>query len=1183
MADWEVDAEEPAGKAWEVESEQPIARRGGVRSEFARTSTLARDAAGPTQPDPLTQKPDPRQPLPDGVTPSAAGAGRGVVNPMRAAVQRADAPFQNRDEAINDAVDRIELGAPAEDVFGAFERMGIGRQEIIQRGAQLGGKAFAPQTTRPANNELLAGPTGFDEVRPVEPSALQEAGNTVRRGAEQFKQSVDSARFLSGGIDASQMAEAQRVGQRRMGALAPSGDVAAGLDRLQDANKTGEWGPVLSAIAQPQNWKALASLVTESAVSTAPMMLAGSLAMALGGVAAGMPVTTATSFAQEYAAALGDELEKRGIDASDPVKVATALQDPDLRQAIDQRGKIRGAAVGAFDGITMGFAGALGRALHRAQAAGTLTKGQAIRGAAAGAGVEMAGGGLGEFIGQKGVGESKPLDVAVEIAAEGPSGVVDVATSFLTPRSKAGQPTLPPTQLRTDSINRFGEMAAAFGLPEKAVARAREAAANMPAGDVPAFLAKLADAYNKRGMFAKPLEPQAVTELQAAIDGPPPEATPTEGTKQDAAVSSIESTLKAAGALPDEALAPAGLADEQPAEPPKVEGEKINREWSTFAPESGTLGIPRSQMPQIAAEHRGALVNFLNARGVAHQMEEVDPATLKPTQAEFQPKKVAGIAESGNGRSILVSGDGHVLDGHHQWKAALDAGRPVRAVILDAPIQDLLRLSHQFPSSTTARGPSKTATAAPQASAADNQQGAADGQAQEEAQGLLTNAPADVTTAGATEQAGVRNDQPELPDPARLAAGTPDERGAAGARSSGDQRPGADVANGRGKPAAAPVPGGREAGAVGDGGGSDAALKVRELVAPTRHQIGQETAEDLAALLGHKLERKGSISWADIPSDIANRIGTSESIGLKDAMAMDPVGVVKALGGKASSESQQGADQSRFPHIKTITGLSMGPGGRLTPKPIAQGKALHRETNLSGLDDLLRLDGQADTRRIFVTDNPDLAIGQGDNKGVQVTFRPDSLSGTEHRKPMTGDVSGREYETDFSAPRAVQTVTMAADDVKKLRGLTKRALADFDREDLPDGRVRFHRKGIEWTPTEGVARRVIGKYGQAPGTAQAIELRPNDDGTLTPHTGKYPMVDFESGAPIKIPGDATDAQAAEAIRKAGALTSKDKFYGVKPDEQAKPAPTPERTEAEKTADLRRRIDGLKALLACLQS
>ncbi|HCL3680735.1 TPA: PLxRFG domain-containing protein [Pseudomonas aeruginosa] len=133
-----------------------------------------------------------------------------------------------------------------------------------------------------------------------------------------------------------------------------------------------------------------------------------------------------------------------------------------------------------------------------------------------------------------------------------------------------------------------------------------------------------------------------------------------------------------------------------------IEGKDIGEGWAEFNKESGTVGIPRADMPQIKAEHRGAMVNFLHARGVQHQEETVPADSLKPTQAEFSRDKVAKAKgfEGGN-RSILVSRDGHVLDGHHQWMAARDNGEEVKVIRLDAPIRDLVKLAHEFPSSTT--------------------------------------------------------------------------------------------------------------------------------------------------------------------------------------------------------------------------------------------------------------------------------------------------------------------------------------------------------------------------------------------------------------------------------------------------------------------------------------------------
>jgi len=157
------------------------------------------------------------------------------------------------------------------------------------------------------------------------------------------------------------------------------------------------------------------------------------------------------------------------------------------------------------------------------------------------------------------------------------------------------------------------------------------------------------------------------------------------------------------------------------------------REWQAFPPESGTLGTPRAEMPQIAAEHRGAMVNFLAARGITHEQTEVDPSTLKPTQAEFSPAKVlrAREFEGDADRSILISSDNHVLDGHHQWMAKLSTGEPVKVIRLDAPISKLVSEVHEFPSSTVADGATTTETtnaAVPAERALETQAPAAEGQ-----------------------------------------------------------------------------------------------------------------------------------------------------------------------------------------------------------------------------------------------------------------------------------------------------------------------------------------------------------------------------------------------------------------------------------------------------------------------
>jgi hypothetical protein len=126
-------------------------------------------------------------------------------------------------------------------------------------------------------------------------------------------------------------------------------------------------------------------------------------------------------------------------------------------------------------------------------------------------------------------------------------------------------------------------------------------------------------------------------------------------------------------------------------------------EWQAFPEDSGSLSVPRVSMPQIKSEHRGAMVQFLKGRGITHSQEEVAPDTLKPSQAEFSPEKVAKARTfEGPSRSILVSADNHVLDGHHQWLADLhDApDEPIPVIRFHAPAQQLLVEAARFPSSS---------------------------------------------------------------------------------------------------------------------------------------------------------------------------------------------------------------------------------------------------------------------------------------------------------------------------------------------------------------------------------------------------------------------------------------------------------------------------------------------------
>lgn len=139
---------------------------------------------------------------------------------------------------------------------------------------------------------------------------------------------------------------------------------------------------------------------------------------------------------------------------------------------------------------------------------------------------------------------------------------------------------------------------------------------------------------------------------------------------------------------------------------------KVAEGFERFAPETGTLGIPRDEMPQVPTQSHGALVNHLNAQGIEHETKMVPADELKPTQAEFSPEKVEQAKEANGDRAVIVSSDGHIIDGHHQALAAKDEGKDVKAIVLDAPVDQALEAVKNSPSAQSEQ-PAEAAPARP--------------------------------------------------------------------------------------------------------------------------------------------------------------------------------------------------------------------------------------------------------------------------------------------------------------------------------------------------------------------------------------------------------------------------------------------------------------------------------------
>jgi hypothetical protein len=109
------------------------------------------------------------------------------------------------------------------------------------------------------------------------------------------------------------------------------------------------------------------------------------------------------------------------------------------------------------------------------------------------------------------------------------------------------------------------------------------------------------------------------------------------------------------------------------------------------------LNLSRELLPQIAQADLDEFLNYCREQGVTVTTKTVDPASLKPTQGEFDQDKVLKMMGQKNDRAIVISNDDHVLDGHHLWLAKLNDDKSIRAHCVDMPIMDLLNTARRFP------------------------------------------------------------------------------------------------------------------------------------------------------------------------------------------------------------------------------------------------------------------------------------------------------------------------------------------------------------------------------------------------------------------------------------------------------------------------------------------------------
>lgn len=112
-----------------------------------------------------------------------------------------------------------------------------------------------------------------------------------------------------------------------------------------------------------------------------------------------------------------------------------------------------------------------------------------------------------------------------------------------------------------------------------------------------------------------------------------------------------------------------------------------------------TLGVRRSEMPQIDPDSLKVLLKNLKSQNVHVDHRTVNPSTLSATQGNFDRKKIDSIisdmkkTKSAQKQSpIIVSKDNRIMDGHHRWLAHQNLGKDINICRVNKNAGELLAM-----------------------------------------------------------------------------------------------------------------------------------------------------------------------------------------------------------------------------------------------------------------------------------------------------------------------------------------------------------------------------------------------------------------------------------------------------------------------------------------------------------
>lgn len=104
--------------------------------------------------------------------------------------------------------------------------------------------------------------------------------------------------------------------------------------------------------------------------------------------------------------------------------------------------------------------------------------------------------------------------------------------------------------------------------------------------------------------------------------------------------------------------------------------------------------LDRNVMPQI--DNPDDFRGYLQNNKIKSKKRLVDGSDLRSSQLNFDNEKIEAMMMNPTNKMMVVSNDGHVLDGHHRWIANQKMGRKCLILQTELPILELIKTANDY-------------------------------------------------------------------------------------------------------------------------------------------------------------------------------------------------------------------------------------------------------------------------------------------------------------------------------------------------------------------------------------------------------------------------------------------------------------------------------------------------------